>query len=64
MRQNGTDPVLVEVCLCCGETEIEASKPVTICARCADIVEFGYPSFPAFRLHQPYEYDDDLIQDE
>ncbi|ERI10335.1 hypothetical protein [Aneurinibacillus aneurinilyticus] len=30
----------------------ESEKPENICETCGDIMEFGYPSFPAYKLEE------------
>ncbi|MED4730772.1 hypothetical protein D1872_159800 [compost metagenome] len=41
-------------CLICytQQRTAESETPENICETCGDIIEFGYPSFPAYKLEE------------
>lgn len=40
----------MQVCALCGKETVDSAGESNLCRTCRDIVEFGYPSFPAYKL--------------
>ena len=42
----------IQLCPCCEKEVMELDDSGKVCDLCGDIIEFGYPSFPAYLLEE------------